>query len=104
MAVLAFPSPDLTPDDETAIVAHATFRGGDYCCRRETMEGGRPAIALLNGKHQLRGHVIKRHGVYAILDPRGLTPCSALGSWPTSGSMADQPSSRSLPSPSPHGR
>jgi len=70
MAVLAFPSPDLTSDDETAIVA-MLLRGGDYCCRRETMEGGRPAIALLNGKHQLRGHVIKRHGVYAILDPRG---------------------------------
>ncbi len=70
MAVLAFPSPELTPDDETAIIA-TLRRGGDYCCRRETMEGGRPALALLNSRHQLRGHVTKRHGVYAILDARG---------------------------------
>jgi hypothetical protein len=70
MTVLAFPSPDLTPDDETAIVA--TLRqGGDYCCRRGTIEGGRPALTLLNGRHQLRGHVTKRHGVYAVLDARG---------------------------------
>jgi hypothetical protein len=70
VAILAFPSPELTPEDETAIVA-TLRRGGDYCCRRDTMEGGGPALALLNSRHQLRGHVTKRHGVYAVLDARG---------------------------------
>lgn len=70
MAILAFPSPNLTADDETAIVA-ALRQGSDYCCRRDTMEDGGPALALLNSRRQLRGHVTKRHGVYAVLDARG---------------------------------
>lgn len=70
MPVLAFPAPDLTPEDEAAILA-AARRGGHYACRRELTEQGRPAIALLDRDQAVRGRVTKRHGVYAVLDARG---------------------------------
>jgi hypothetical protein len=70
MPLIAFPSQTLTPEDEAVIVARVQ-RDGHYRCRRELDATGGAAIALLNGERQERGRVVKRHGVYAVLDARG---------------------------------
>ena len=70
MAVLTFPAPNLTPDDEAVIMAHVRA-GGVYGCRPETTSDGQAAIALLNTTLEVRGRVTKRHGIYAVLDAHG---------------------------------
>lgn len=70
MAILTFPAQNLTPDDEAIILAHVRA-GGDYGCRPETTSDGHAMITLLNARQEVRGHVTKRHGVYAVLDAHG---------------------------------
>ncbi|MCP5365128.1 MAG: hypothetical protein H6905_07880 [Hyphomicrobiales bacterium] len=72
MSVIPFPSPVLTKDDEIEIV-RTVFSGGYYSCKLATNEEGLPCITLLNRERQIRGHVIKSHGYYAVLDSRGAT-------------------------------
>ena len=38
---------------------------------REETEPGVPAIILFDREQTVRGRVVKRHGVYAVLDARG---------------------------------
>lgn len=70
MSVLAFPAPDLTPEDEAAILA-AARAGGHYACRPERSGDGLTAILLLDRAQAVRGRITKRHGVYAVQDARG---------------------------------
>ena len=70
MTVLAFPAPELTPEDEAAIVAG--LQGArHYACRRELDERGRTALALVDLAGRPRGRVSKRHGVFLVTDARG---------------------------------
>ena len=68
MAVVAFPSPTLTSDDETEIFAKA-FSGG-YSCRRALSDKGNASIVLLNDRGETRGYVTKEHGMYALSNAR----------------------------------
>ena len=70
MSVLAFPAPDLTPEDEAAVLA-AARAGGHYACRPERTGDGLTAILLLDRDQAVRGRITKRHGVYAVQDARG---------------------------------
>lgn len=70
MPVLAFPPQALTPDEVAAIAARVE-RDGHYRCLPLVEEGGRPAITLVNARRQERGRIVKRHGVYAVLDAHG---------------------------------
>lgn len=72
MSVIAFPSPLLSEADERAITARV-IASRYYSCRRVTDEDGLPTIALLNRAGKVRGHVTKKHGVYAVKDARGTT-------------------------------
>jgi acyl-CoA synthetase (NDP forming) len=70
MPVLAFPPQALTADEVAAITARVE-RGGHYRCLPAVEEGERPAITLVNAERQERGRIVKRHGVYAVLDAHG---------------------------------
>ena len=70
MSVIPFPSLVLTEADEAAILAEARS-GGHYCCRRETGDRGHPTITLLDRQQNIRGHITKCCGIYAVADARG---------------------------------
>lgn len=72
MSVIPFPSPALTTADETVII-RKVFSGGSYSCQRAINEKGLPCITILNRERQIRGHMIKTDGYYAVLDSRGAT-------------------------------
>ena len=70
MSVVAFPSQVLTPEEMTMIAARVEH-AGHYRCVSADAAGGPPALALLNGERQVRGRIVKRHGVFHVLDARG---------------------------------
>ena len=70
MAVIVFPAQQLSSEDEAAILARLQ-RDGHYACRRETGPAGEGVIALVDRQRRERGRITKRHGVFAVLDPRG---------------------------------
>jgi hypothetical protein len=70
MPVIAFPPQSLTSEDVAAIAARVE-RDGHYRCLSAVEEDERPAVALLDAERRERGRIVKRHGVYAVLDARG---------------------------------
>lgn len=70
MPLIAFPPQSLTPEDEVAIAGRVE-RDGHYRCIRLVDDGALVTIALVNAERQERGRIVKRHGVFAVLDARG---------------------------------